>query len=104
MSATRDRILARLRASQPAQPLPTPELDAHYAPRARGEGLHERVARFRAGIESFHAEVHFASETGWPALLGRLCADKGVGTLMYGADTPAGHQLEPSAFHATVLR
>lgn len=104
MSASRDRILARLRASQPAQPLPTPVLDAHYTPRARNEGVRERLARFRTGIESFHAEVHVSSEAGWPALLGRLCAEKGVGTLMYGADTPAGRQLQPSAFPATVLR
>ncbi|MFC5769561.1 LutC/YkgG family protein [Thauera sinica] len=101
---TRDRILARLRASRPSQPLPAPVLDEHYAPRARNETLAGRVARFRAGIESFHAEVHLASEAGWPALLARLCAEKGVGSLLYGAGTPAGGRLDQSAFPATALR
>lgn len=104
MSATRDRILGGLRASRPSQPLPAPVLDAHYASRARNETVAERVARFRNGIESFHAEVHLASEADWPALLARLCADKGVGTLLYGADTPAGRRLEAPAFAGTTLR
>ncbi|TAH50309.1 MAG: lactate utilization protein C [Betaproteobacteria bacterium] len=104
MSATRDRILARLRASRPAQPLALPVLDAHYTPRARNETVAERVARFRAGIESFHAEVHLASEGDWPALLAGLCANKGVQSLLYGADTPAGRRLDASAFAGTTLR
>jgi len=102
--SSRDRILARLRASQPAQALPAPVLDVHYTPRARAEGLRERVARFRAGIESFHAEVHLSTEADWPALLARLCADKQVGSLIYGAETPAGQRLGPSAFASTSLR
>ncbi|MBN8440381.1 MAG: lactate utilization protein [Thauera sp.] len=102
--SSRDRILARLRTSRPAQPLPLPELDAHYAPRARNESTPERVARFRTGIENFHAEVHLAGEGDWPAVLARLCAEKGVGSLMYGADTVAGRKLDPAAFAGTVLR
>ena len=103
MSA-RDRILAKLRGTQPDQALPAPTLDAHYAPRARYESKAERLARFRTGIESFHAEVHISTEADWPALLARLCADKGVGTLLFGAQTPAGRRLEPATFTGTTLR
>jgi len=107
-TSSRDRILARLRASQPDQPLPAPVLDAHYTPRTRGESGAERVSRFRAGIESFHAEVHLTTEADWPALLGRLCKDKVVGTLLYGADTPAGQRLDAAtrarSFANTTLR
>ncbi|RTL41658.1 MAG: lactate utilization protein [Rhodocyclaceae bacterium] len=103
MSA-RDRILAKLRAARPAEPNALPDLDAHYAPRVRGEAKAERLARFRAGIESFHAEVHISSEADWPALLARLCADKQVATMLYGADTPAGQRLEQATFPATTLR
>ena len=51
MSA-RDRILAKLRGTQPATPNPLPSLDAHFAPRARGESVTQRAARFKAGIEA----------------------------------------------------
>ena len=103
MSA-RDRILTKLRGSQPAQPDPLPDLAAHYAPRARGEAKAARLARFRTGIEGFHAEVHVSSEADWPALLARLCADKQVGTLMFGANTPAGRRLAEAGCDATTLR
>lgn len=104
MSTARDRILAKLRGTQPATPNPLPNLDAHFAPRARGESVTQRAARFKAGIEAFHAEVHLATEAGWPALLARLCADKGVTTLLYGADTPSGPQLAAAPFVGTALR
>lgn len=104
MSTSRDLILARLRASRPVQPLPMPEPERHYAPRLREENVAERLARFRAGIESFHAEVHVSTKADWPALLARLCADKGVGSLLYGAGTPAAPQLEAAPFSATALR
>ena len=103
MSA-RDRILARLRGNQPAQADALPDLAAHYTPRARGEAKAARLARFRTGIEGFHAEVHVSREADWPALLARLCADKQVGTLMYGANTPAGQRLTGAGCGATTLR
>ena len=103
MSA-RDRILARLRGNQPAQADALPDLAAHYTPRARGEAKAARLARFRTGIEGFHAEVHVSREADWPALLARLCADKQVGTLMFGAATPAGRQLAGAGCGATTLR
>ncbi len=103
MSA-RDRILAKLRATRPQAPVSAPVLDAHYSPRARDESSAERLARFRTGIEGFHAEVHLTSNADWPALLARLCADKGIGTLLFGADTPAGRRLDPAVFTGTTLR
>lgn len=103
MSA-RDRILAKLRAGQPAQPLPAPVLDEHFGPRAGTDSPAQRLARFRTGIESFHAEVHITSEAGWPALLARLCADKKVATLLYGADTPAGQRIADAPFAGTTPR
>ena len=103
MSA-RDRILAKLRATQPQAPVSAPVLDAHYSPRARDESSAERLARFRTGIEGFHAEVHLTSNADWPELLAHLCADKGIGTLLFGADTPAGRRLDPAVFTGTTLR
>jgi len=103
MSA-RDRILARLRAAAPAAADPLPDAAIHYAGRARGESTAQRAARFKAGIESFHAEVHLGTDADWPALLARLCRDKAVGTLMYGADTPSGRRLEAASFAGTRLR
>lgn len=106
MSA-RDRILAKLRAAQPAQPaqpsaLPDPA--AHYAARARNESKAQRLTRFRAAIEGFHAEVHVSTTEDWPDLLTTLCAKKQVGTLMYGAHTPAGARLRAARFASTALR
>lgn len=103
MSA-RDRILARLRASQPQSPPPRPDLDAHYAPRALDESAAARLARFRTHIEASHAEVHVSDGTGWPALLARLCREKGVTSLIYGAEARAGRRLTPADFAGTTLR
>jgi L-lactate dehydrogenase complex protein LldG len=103
MSA-RDRILAKLRGARPAEPLAHPDPAPHYAARARNESKAERLARFRTGIEGFHADVHVTTEADWPALLARLCADKGVGTLLFGAQTPAGRRLDPATFAGTTLR
>lgn len=103
MSA-RDRILAKLRAAQPAQPNALPDPAEHYATRARKDSKAERLARFRTGIEGFHAEVHLSTATDWPDLLASLCAQKQVGTLMYGADTPAGARLQAAGCGATTLR
>ncbi|GAB3362539.1 MULTISPECIES: LutC/YkgG family protein [Giesbergeria] len=103
MSA-RDRILAKLRAHRPEQPHALPDLKAHYAPRARGESVAQRLVRFRAGIEGFQAQVHLSTEADWPDLLARLCAQKQVGTLIYGADTPAGRRLQTDGLGQTTLR
>lgn len=103
MSA-RDRILARLGASQPQTPPPLPDLAGHYAPRALHESATARLARFRANIEASHAEVHITDDAGWPGLLARLCRDKGVSSLIYGAETQAGRRLTAADFDGTTLR
>lgn len=103
MSA-RERILAKLRKGQPDMALQRPGLDAHYAPRTRGESRQERLARFRTGIEGFHADVHISTANDWPQLLARLCAEKNVQTLMYGAATRAAPELEATPLGGTTLR
>jgi len=103
MSA-RERILAKLRKARPELPLRQPSLDAHYAPRARDESRQERLARFRTGIEGFHADVHISTADDWPQVLATLCAEKNIQTLMYGASTQAAPQLEGTPFGGTTLR
>ena len=103
MSA-RNSILARLRATRPAAADPLPDLDAHFAPRARHETVAQRASRFRSGIEAFHAEVHVCADADWPELLARLCAAKGIGTLLYGRNTPAGERIDATPFGATQTR
>ncbi|MDD3355227.1 lactate utilization protein [Zoogloea sp.] len=103
MSA-RDKILGRLRAHMPAEAMMPPVLEAHYAPRARGESKAERLRRFRTGIEGFQAQVHLTTEDDWPTLLSALCAQKQVHTLMFGGLTPAGRRLMTTRFETTVLR
>lgn len=102
MSA-RDRILARLTAHQPRRPPPLPDLDGHYAPRALDESAAARLTRFRANIEASHAEVHVTDGSGWPTLLARLCREKGVTSLIYGAETQAGRRLTAADFAGTDL-
>lgn len=102
--STRDRILAKLRAARPALASALPDPAAHYVARARNESKAERLARFRAAIESFHAEVHVSTTADWPDLLTTLCAQRQVGSLIYGADTPAGARLRAARFASTALR
>jgi L-lactate dehydrogenase complex protein LldG len=99
----RSRILATLGASQPQTPPPRPDLDRHYASRARDESTAVRLVRFRTNIEGSHAEVHVTDGTAWPALLARLCREKGVSSLIYGAETQAGRRLTPADFAGTAL-
>lgn len=103
MSA-RERILGKLRKTRPELPQHLPSLDAHYAPRVRGESRQERLARFRTGIEGFHADVHISTAGNWPQVLATLCAEKNIQTLMYGSATAAAPQLEATAFGGTTLR
>ena len=88
MSA-RDNILARLRAA-PRSPVATlPDVAGHFTPLRRPEA--DRLALFRSAIEAAHAEVFETTAAAWPALLARLCREKGVNTLACPAagDLPA---------------
>jgi L-lactate dehydrogenase complex protein LldG len=59
------------------------------------ESKRRGLARFRPSSKAGHAEVHGHREAGWPALLEVLCADKGVGSLLFGAPG-TGRGLAPS--------
>ena len=89
----RERILARLRDA-PRQPAASqPDVDAYYAATARPTTPAARLARFRSAIEAAHAEVFETTEAAWPALLARLCRDKGVANLIYEPSGPLAGQL-----------
>ena len=77
----RERILARLRSSAPVSPLPAPAIAGHYA-NAANEDRAVLLERFRTAIEAAHAEVISTTASEWPAVLRRLCVDKGVRTLL----------------------
>lgn len=84
MSA-RDRILARLRAApRPAagEAATAPDVAGYYAARAP-LSAEARYAQFRSAIEAAHAEVFETSVERWPALLAKLCRDKGLANLAY---------------------
>lgn len=92
MSA-RDRILARLKAAAPQQPLPLPDVAGHFQQVRPVSTPQSRLAAFKAGIEAFHAEVHLTRNTDWPELLARLCREKGLNNLLHGADEALQAQL-----------
>lgn len=92
MSDARDRILGRLRRQRP-QPA------AQRAPAARESAAPaspagERIARFVRLLEAVRAEVHRCRRDDWPELLWRICGDKSIGRLAYGAGGPLATTLE----------
>lgn len=97
MSA-RDRILARLRAAQPAPTDAKALADLLAAGVLLGEpggedSLADRIASFRAAMTASHGEVHDATEANWPDLVAQLCAAKGIPRLLVGQNTPHGVRL-----------
>ncbi|MDD5297422.1 MAG: lactate utilization protein [Rhodocyclaceae bacterium] len=100
MSA-RDNILARLRAaprsSAPVMPDVAGRLADRYAALRAPEA--DRFGTFRSAIEAAHAEVHETSGAEWPALVVRLCREKGVAMLACppAGDLSAALMLEPDA-------
>ena len=68
MSDTRNSILARLRASRDAHPLPPPASD--FTPiEAKHWPNEERLPRIRRLMEAVHTEFLDATEVNWPAVL-----------------------------------
>jgi L-lactate dehydrogenase complex protein LldG len=59
----------------------------HFTPLRQPDA--DRIKAFRSAIEAAHAEVHETTAAAWPALLARLCREKGVKTLA----CPAGGDL-----------
>ncbi|MEO8410648.1 MAG: LUD domain-containing protein [Propionivibrio sp.] len=93
VSSARERILGRLRSTAPA-PTPLPDVDAWYAARPLGASTQERVVRLRSALEGAHAEVHDVSAANWAERLLAIAAGKAISTLLIGAGTPHGAELE----------
>jgi L-lactate dehydrogenase complex protein LldG len=101
MSA-RDAILGRLRASIPATTTSLPDVTGWFASHQRNEDLAQRIARLRNALQAVQAQVHDTTEAGWPELLLRLAAAKGLRNLLIGTDTPHGARLQarqPEGLH-----
>jgi L-lactate dehydrogenase complex protein LldG len=92
MSA-RANILGRLRRTATAVP-PLPDVGDWYANHRRNEDMPQRAARLRAALEAVHTEVHATTLSGWPDLLLRIAAAKGLRNLLIGDNTTHGTKLE----------
>lgn len=101
----RSSILARLRAAATPQAVPAPDVKAWFNAHQRQEDNAQRVGRLRAAMQAVKTEVHDTTATGWPELLLRLAAAKGLRNLLIGSDTPHGAQLEAlQPAHLTLKR
>ena len=89
MSEARDRILRRLRAGVPGEPVARPDVPV----RRFDWSLGERLKRFRERMETVRGEVQ---EVGvdWPQRLFDLLREKGGSNLLYGPGGPHGPELE----------
>ena len=85
MSGARERILARLRHARESVRFPE---TAVPPPPSVNIPPEERVPTFRACLEAVRAEVHVVPSAEWPALLRRLVQERGIRTLLHGADGP----------------
>ncbi len=98
MSA-RDNILARLRAAPRAR-LPEPDVAPLMSSRTAGlrASSSERLAAFKTVMAAFHGEVHDTTAAHWPALVARLCREKGIRSLACPPDgeLPERLALEPA--------
>jgi L-lactate dehydrogenase complex protein LldG len=92
--SARASILARLRAAATPQAVPLPDVKAWFDARQRQEDTAQRVSRLRNAMQAMKTEVHDTTADGWPDLLLRLAAAKGLRNLLIGSDTPHGAQLE----------
>ena len=90
----RESILNRLRTSPVSQNPPLPDVSSWYATHGRNESLSLRVSRLRKALEEVKTEVHDTSLKGWPELLIKIMADKGLKNLLIGTDTEHGILLE----------
>lgn len=89
-SEARARILSRLRAAPPSV---APDRPGWQPPRFGDQ----RLAKFRAMLESWRAEVHDTTAAGWPEtlaeILGAKLAGKNSRTVVYAPDTATGKTL-----------
>jgi len=86
----RDRILGKLRATQPASSPALPEVAAWYAAYRPRESAADKAKRFRHFIELAHAEVYSVSRGGWLQKLWEVLAARQINRLVVGGRTPHG--------------
>lgn len=86
MNSAKNRILARLKAAPKRSAPERPD----WSPPAFGA---DRKAKFRAMLETSHADVHEVTETDWPLRLKSILTHKGVRTMLYAPTTEAGRKL-----------
>ena len=96
MSNPRDRILGRLRSTTA---LEAPELPPTQ-PAAEWSAA-EKLEMFTRRLEAVRAEVYRTGREDWLDRLWQLCRNKGLRTLLYGADAPIAADLKRSAPDAT---
>jgi len=89
----RNAILARLRGATVAEQPALPDVAAWFEQRRRSENLSERCTRLRQALEAVHTQVFDVTQANWADVLLALLAQKGLGQLLIGKDTPHGQQL-----------
>src|SRR5574343_1969316 len=98
--STRDRILAKLSASQPSTPPALPDVAAWYATHRPVETPADKALRFRQCIELAHAEVYSVSRGGWLQKLWEVLSARQIDKLLVGRGTSHGdrtlRELPPS--------
>lgn len=89
MSA-RDNILAKLKASAPAENRPEPDVAGWFAGHRPVESSDEKASRFRRLIELAHAEVYAVSSANWVQKLWEVLTAKGLAELLVSPNTDHG--------------
>ena len=91
MSA-RDRILAKLRASEKFAERVEPDVASWFAGHRRVESRAEKAARFRHCIELAHAEVYNVNRGSWLQKLWEVLAAKEINRLLVSPGTEHGQR------------
>ncbi|WP_415036133.1 LutC/YkgG family protein [Azonexus sp.] len=86
----RQRILARLRASAPAQAPEPPAVAAWFAAYRPARSSAEKIACFRRNIELAHAEVHTVTRQNWPERLHSVLKARAINQILLAEGTPHG--------------
>ncbi|HRE18073.1 MAG TPA: lactate utilization protein [Rhodocyclaceae bacterium] len=102
MSA-RDAILAKLKASPPAETPAAPDVGAWYAAHRPTLSAAEALQQFRRCIEAAHAEVHLVAED-WPEQLRAVLRARQISQLLLAPATPHGQQAQTALAGEIVCR
>lgn len=88
----RDRILAKLRRTQPASAGAPPDVAGWYSAHRPHESQADKARRFRQCIELAHAEVYSVNRGSWLQKLWEVLAARRIDRLLVGARTPHGER------------